>query len=74
MKLKFNAKDAHGNQHVIYVSQDSTVTHTVAGPVVAPNMPQFQLADGKRVLRLRKGRYQVEGAGQLLTSDDPDAP
>jgi hypothetical protein len=69
----FVAKDSHGNQHTITVSQKFIEAVDQHGEHWGelPGLKSLE-TDGRPVNRLEKGQYQIVG-GVLLTSDDPRA-
>ena len=72
----FDAYDEHGAAYTL----DVYVDIIAAGTLVDPNaerrslQPSILTGRGQPVNRLEKGRYQVVVTGEILVSDDPDAP
>jgi hypothetical protein len=66
----FEAVDDDGRAYTVlaYAGQANATTPA------APEALTLKTLDGKVVERLRQGRYQVKGAGVVLTSDSPNAP
>ena len=72
----FEARSENGAVHTLHVYEDIiAVPHAIAASDAAvPGLPSFATADDQPVWRLDKGKYQVAATGEILNSDDPDAP
>jgi len=69
------AIDASGQPVTLEVTEaKATPKRTFEGRKVAGVGWVIKTQDGRDVKRLSKGKYQIEGTGEELMSDDPNAP
>lgn len=71
---RFKAQGADGKQIELVLSVDMVVDRTRAGTSKSAGMKTIKTTDGRSVNRKAQGRYELVATGQILTSDDPNAP
>ena len=71
----FVATDDAGNEYTvdIYTEIIDAGSHDQAGEVLE-GIKRLCTEDGMAVNRIKKGIYQVVITGEIIKSDDPDAP
>ena len=71
----FRAYDDLGGEHHLFLFAKAVDAADPEGPRGgrAPLAPEIWMADGRALEYLVKGRYRA-ASGELLRSDDPDAP
>jgi hypothetical protein len=78
-KDRFQATGSDGQEYTILMTAvpPKPVHHFEQTPPVARDRRQagkLQIVDGREVLRLGKGLYQIRCTSIILRSDDPEAP
>jgi hypothetical protein len=72
----FKATDAAGAIHTLELWAEFHYSSDLATGEkrVTIRRPQIRTEDGSIVMAVEKGRYEVVTTGQILHSDDPNAP
>ena len=71
----FRCQKDDGQEVVIDIYQDIIDAATRDQPTAEIGGPKsLRTQDGLTVNRLEKGRYEIVQTGEVLTSDDPNAP
>ena len=86
MKIKqsFSVVDQHGTRYTVQLFVDEMESTKLGGsPEKVEGLKLLRLTDGRRVDWMAKGKYQIvslgpiftsNDPGEILTSDDPNAP
>ena len=71
----FEATGEDGGKRVIHIFTAILDAGTRGDPnAEIPGLRSLKTDDGETVNRLEKRKYQVVATGEILRSDDPDAP
>lgn len=71
----FVAVGEDGMEHTIHITSEIAGMGTRGNPnAERKGMKQLRTQDGDAVNRLGKGKYEIVMTGEILQSDDPDAP
>src|SRR5215813_5026358 len=74
-KGSFIAKDAQGRSRLLYVWVHITdVGHILDPDAEIEGMIEIRTESGRNVRVIAKGQYEIVQTGEVLTSDDPEAP
>ena len=74
-KGSFIAKDAQGRSRLLYVWVHITdVGHILDPDAEIEGMIEIRTEGGRNVRVIAKGQYEIVQTGEVLTSDDPEAP
>lgn len=71
----FHARDEEGNERLldVYVKVLHARTHGNPNAEIE-GLKSIRTEHGGKINRIEKGEYMVVDSGEILTSDDPDAP
>ena len=71
----FKARNDDGKEYTIEVYRDVIVAEELGGKRTEVEDPQtLMTSHGQAVNRLGKGKYAIVQTGEVLSSDDPNAP
>jgi hypothetical protein len=70
----FTAEDYSGNPYVIDIYTEYQEITTFGGTEVHEGRRSLVTSDGQPVNRKGRGQYQIVTTGELLASNDPNAP
>ena len=74
-KGSFIAKNAQGRSRLLYVWVHITdVGHILDPDAEIEGMIEIRTESGRNVRVIAKGQYEIVQTGEVLTSDDPEAP
>ena len=73
-KTWFDAQDGEGNTHRLDVLITISYVEQLSGREEHEVRASITASDGRRVCRLKKGKYAIGATGEILTSDDLQAP
>src|SRR5262245_44708391 len=74
-KGSFIAKDAQGRSRLLYVWVHITdVGHILDPDAEIEGVIEIRTESGRNVRVIAKGQYEIVQTGEVLTSDDPEAP
>jgi hypothetical protein len=74
-KGSFVAKDNQGRMYRLTLWVDIQDAGTMRDPhAELEGLTSITTESGQHVNRIDKGKYQIVATGQILTSDDPNAP
>jgi hypothetical protein len=75
LRQSFYANDEFGNEHLIHVYVEVLDVGTLDDPsATVEGLKSLRTSTGFHVNLLSKGNYKIVESGQLLHSDDPEAP
>jgi hypothetical protein len=66
----FKTQDANGKTYLLYIF----ATYETLQGTTTRGADELRTANGQRVTRLERGKYQIVETGVLLESDDASAP
>jgi hypothetical protein len=72
-KLRFDAVDDTGATYRLELAEFSAPASTRGDPTGKARGQFLFTEDGQKVKQLGKGRFQIEGSGVVLTTNDPHA-
>ncbi len=74
-KTSFPAQDQEGRTHLLEVFVEILDVGTLANPnAEIEGLMSIKTRGGDSANRLEKGKYEIVQSGQILTSDDAEAP
>ena len=73
LKTSFDAQDGEGNTHRLDVLITSQL-EIASGTKKHEDRTSIITRGGRSVKRLKKGKYEMLLTGEILTSEDPQAP